>query len=180
MMCYQLANAANHSLSRSTWSMYKTVKTHLERCQIDLNVRFSFPMSNNQVLCFIAWLLKRNLSATTINSYISGLRTIHLVKGLDNQALRQPIVTAIIEGKAHLDIVKNRLQKKSVRMPITINLLKLIKATINAWEESDKLRLLVWSVCLICFLEVSGFMKSYPTNKLLLTQLSPCLTRTSR
>ena len=159
MMCDQLANAANHSLSNSTWSMYKTVKNHLEKCQKDLNVRFSFPMSNNQVLCFIAWLLKRNLSAKTINSYVSGLRTIHLVKGLDNPALRQPIVTAIIEGKAHLDIVKKRLQNKPKRMPITLNLLKLIKATINVWEDSDQMGLLIWSVCLICFLGGSGSMK---------------------
>ena len=30
-------------------------------------------------------------------------------------------------------------------------MLKLLKAKINTWKEQDQMRLLVWSVCLICF-----------------------------
>ena len=108
-------------------------------------------MSNNQILCFVAWLLKKNLTGTTINSYISGLRTLHLVKGYDQKALRQPIITALEEGKSHLDTIRARLESKPNRLPVTINVLKLLKATINTWEEPNQMRLLVWTVCLICF-----------------------------
>ena len=112
MLCEQLANAANYSLSKSTWSSYKTVRGHLERCQNDLSVKFSFPMTTNQVLCFVSWLMKRGLEAKTINAYLSGLRTIHLIKGIDETTLRPAIVAAILEGKAHIDTMKKRLSNK--------------------------------------------------------------------
>ena len=86
-----------------------------------------------------------------MKTYISGPRTIHLTQGVDQPALRPPIVTSIIEGKSHIDTVKARLRGKPKRIPVTLNVLKLLKATINAWEETDQMRLLVWAVSLICF-----------------------------
>ena len=97
VLCQQLANLANHSLSKSTWSSYKTVSKHLERCQKDLDFQFRFPMTNEQVLWFTAWLVKRGVQGVTINSYISGLRALHLVKGIEPPALRLAIVSAIID-----------------------------------------------------------------------------------
>ena len=108
-------------------------------------------MTSDQIVIFVSWLIKRKLSAATINSYMSGLRMIHLTQGIDIPALRHPIINSIPEGKAHIETVKARLKNKPKRLPITLNLLKLIKAKINIWEESDQMRLLVWSVCLICF-----------------------------
>ena len=149
--CQYLANVANFSLSKSTWSSYKTVQNHLATCQRDFSIRFSFPMSSDQVLIFISWLMKRGLEASSINSYISGLRTIHLTKGIDLPALRPPIISAVIEGRAHIGTIRRRLENKPLRMPVTLSVLKLIKAMINKWEENDQMRLLVWTVCLICF-----------------------------
>ena len=108
-------------------------------------------MTSDQIVIFVSWLIKRKLSAATINSYMSGLRMIHLTQGIDIPALRHPIINSILEGKAHIETVNARLKNKPKRLPITLNLLKLIKAKINIWEESDQMRLLVWSVCLICF-----------------------------
>ena len=136
-LCEQMADIANHSLSRSTWSTYKTVKGHLDKCQMDLKVRFSFPMTSSQVISFVSWLLKRGLKANTVNTYVSGLRTIHLTKRVDELA--------------HIDTIEKRLSNKPARVPVTLNVLKLINAAINRWEETDQMRLLVWSVCLICF-----------------------------
>ena len=121
MLCKQLVEAANHSLSKNTWSSYSTVRKHLKSCQNDLDIRFSFLMSTNQVLVFTAWLCNRGLAATTINSYLSGLRTIHLTKGIDQPALRPAIISAVIQGRNHLDTIKRRLTAKPVRLPITVN-----------------------------------------------------------
>ena len=108
-------------------------------------------MTTNQVLCFVSWLMKRGLEAKTINAYLSGLRTIHLIKGIDETTLRPAIVAAILEGKAHIDTMRKRLSNKPARVPITLNVLKLLKAAINRWETCDQMKLLIWSVCLICF-----------------------------
>ena len=150
-LCEQLAKVANFSLSKSTWSSYSTVKRHLEKCQNDMNTRFYFPMTSNNIVAFVAWLVAKGLTSATINSYISGLRTIHLTQGIDEPALRPPIVNSIIDGKAHIDTVMSRLKMKPKRLPVTLNVLKLIKAKINCWEENDGFRLLVWTVSLICF-----------------------------
>ena len=150
-MCEQMANIANYSLAKSTWSSYRTAQKHLISCQKELNIKFHFPMSSDNVLAFVSWLIRRGLSAKSINAYISGIRTIHLTKGIDQPALRPPIVNSIIEGKSHIDTVKARLRVKPKRMPVTLKVLKLLKAKINLWDESDQMRLLVWATCLICF-----------------------------
>ena len=76
---------------------------------------------------------------------------IHLTQGLDIPALRPPIISSILEGKSHIETVTARLKNKPKRLPVTLNLLKLLKAKINNWDETDQMRLLVWSICLICF-----------------------------
>ena len=146
-----MAKVANFSLSKSTWSSYKTVQKHLINCQKELKIKFFFPMSNENILSFVSRLILRGLTSKTINAYMSGLRTIHLTKGIDHPALRPQLVNSIIEGKSHIDTVKARLGKKPARIPVTLKVLKLLRAKINLWEESDQMRLLVWSVCLICF-----------------------------
>ena len=108
-------------------------------------------MSNNQVLCFTAWLLKRGLCSASISAYLSGLRILHLVKGIDQPVLRPAIVAAVIEGKSHIETLRTRLGNKAKRLPVTLKVLKLLKATINEWNQSNQMRLLVWSVSLICF-----------------------------
>ena len=146
-----MARSANYSLAKDTWSSYRTVKRHMERCQRDLNIKFSFPMEANQTLCFIAWLLNRKIKSCTIRCYLSGLRTIHLTKGLDQPALRPPIINSILDGRAHIDTIRKRLENKPVRLPVTVAVLKLLRSTLNDWQESEQMIRLVWAVCLIAF-----------------------------
>ena len=48
-----LAKFANHGLSQSTWSSYKTVANHLERCSRETGVDMSLPFNTekNSVIC---------------------------------------------------------------------------------------------------------------------------------
>ena len=51
------------------------IKTHLRRCQIVTGIKFKFPMSNDEIVTLVAFLLARaKLKAVTINKYLSGLR----------------------------------------------------------------------------------------------------------
>ena len=123
----------------------------MERCQEEMNFKFSFPMGTNQTLLFIAWLVRRGLKAATIDNYISGLRTIHLTKGVDQPALRPAIVAAVVKGRSHIDTVRKRLENKPTRLPVTVSVLKLLRATLNNWDETEQMVWLVWAVCLISF-----------------------------
>ena len=146
-----LATAANFSKTKDTWSSYGTVKKHLLSCQRNLDINISFPMTNVQTLAFLAWLIRRGLKSSTINSYMSALRTIHLTKGVECPALRPPIIASVLEGRAHIDAIRARLENTPPRLPVTPAVLKLLKVCLNKWNKDDQTILLVWSVCLICF-----------------------------
>ena len=67
--------AANNALANNTWACYSVIKTHLRRCQIVTGIKFKFPMSNDEIVTLVAFLLARaKLKAVTINKYLSGLR----------------------------------------------------------------------------------------------------------
>ena len=69
-------------------------------------------------------------------------------------ALRPPIIQSIIEGRAHIDTIKKRLEKKPVRLPVTAKVLKLLRAKLNAWDETEQMIHLVWAVSLTAFFGV--------------------------
>ena len=67
--------AANNALTKNTWSCYSVIKSHLRRCQIVTGIKFTFPMSNEEVITLVAYLMARvKLKAVTIDKYLSGLR----------------------------------------------------------------------------------------------------------
>lgn len=147
-----LANLANHSLASRTWSTYKTVEKHLSKCQHDTGIDLNFPMDTKSILIFTHWLVhNRGLKGATVNTYISGLRQIHLVKGHDIPALRPPILQQILAGKKNLDAVVARETKKPKRLPVTINVMKLLKLEIRKLQDTNTNKALLWSVCTLAF-----------------------------
>ena len=52
-----LAIYANHGLSKSTWSSYKTVCNHIERCTTEKGQDISLPFNTGKILNFVAWLI---------------------------------------------------------------------------------------------------------------------------
>ena len=83
-----LSNMANHSLTKKTWSSYKTAIEMLHQCLTETNNNISYPLSNNNIITFIAWLHKRNLSLSTDYSYLSAIRQAHLSLVLDSPTIR--------------------------------------------------------------------------------------------
>ena len=147
-----LISAANHSISRQTWSTYTTAAKHLKSCEIDTGVDMDFPLATTQLLAFISWLLnKRKVKGTTIEVYLSGLRQLHLVRGHDVQGLRPEIVKSILSGTKHLDTIAERLEGKPKRLPVTINMLKLIKHELAAQNFPYSFKRLVWTICTLNF-----------------------------
>ena len=95
-----LANLANHGIARGTWSSYRTAERMLLQCQKDNKCVFTMPVSRDNVLLFIDWLVRtRGVKGTTINSYLSGIRQLHIVKGMDPPTLRDGFINLVIKGK---------------------------------------------------------------------------------
>ena len=145
-LCILLSNLANHSLSKSTWSTYKTSYKMLLQC-FDNNV--NFPLTQPAIVTFIGWLANRNLSVSTINSYLAGLRQVHLALGHDVPHLRSEMVTQILNGKKNFDAVKP--STKPVRIPVTPTLLRILKNAINKDDLTYYDKRLFWFLCVVAF-----------------------------
>jgi len=147
-----LVDMANHSLARNTWSTYRTAYKHVENCMVDTGKNINFPMSTEDVLLFVSWLLTiRGVKAATAESYLSALRQIHLTKGMIVPILRPDIVKTIIMGAKHQDIIKERLENKPKRIPVTVDMLKMIKIELGGMRIPQERRRLIWAVCTLNF-----------------------------
>ena len=124
-----LAVLANHSLTKKTWSSYSTAGKMLQNCCTETNTPLSYPLQENTIIIFIAWLNNRGLKASSINSYLSGIRQIHLTLGLNPPLIRSDLVTQLLTGKKKLDFCSGN--PNPPRLPITPNLLRLLKVAIS-------------------------------------------------
>ena len=147
-----LTEIANHSLSKSTWSTYKTSERMLLMCQKEENHAMGFPLKEEDIVVYLGWLLgKRKLKATTVNGYLSGLKQLHVMKGIEPPVIRTSIVNCILKGQGNIDNIKKRTDGKPRRLPMTMTMMKLLKETIRTWEAPIMRKLLMWSVCSLAF-----------------------------
>ena len=147
-----LARTANFSLAKSTWSTYQTTRNHLRKCQDQTRTSMRMPMDNTQVTVFLSWLLEvRRIKPSSAESYLAGLRQLHLVEGLEIPTIRSDIINVIIKGAKHESWLKEKLNPQSKRLPMNFVALKLLGSEINltTMEKADKR--LIWAVSLIAF-----------------------------
>jgi hypothetical protein len=79
-----LAKLGNLGVAKSTWSTYKTAQTMVSKCQKDTNIDMSLPFYERKTLIFIDWLVRiRGVKGATANSYLAGVRQLHVVKNID-------------------------------------------------------------------------------------------------
>ena len=147
-----LVTMANHSLAKGTWSSYATAYKHIDKCQADTGKIINFPMTTNDVLLFTSWLLTtRKVKASSAEVYLSALRQIHLIKGMVVPSLRPDIVKTILQGAKHQDTIRDRLENKPKRLPVTENMMKMIKLELGNQGFTYKKMRLIWAVCSISF-----------------------------
>ena len=142
-----LVSASNHSLALNTWATYKTAENHLRRCENDTGIAIRFPMTDRMVLAFIGWLITvRKVSAASIKQYMSGLRTVHLKRGILPGNLRPDIVNSILRGRE-----QEESKTKNPRLAMTIPILKLLKKLLSLGKLSLEMKRMVWVICCLAF-----------------------------
>jgi hypothetical protein len=109
-------------------------------------------MKTKDVLLFVHWLIYvRKLKAGTVNSYLSGIRQLHIMKGLEEPNLRPEIVKIVIKGKENKDNADRHCKTRDNRLPMTRQLMKVLKDKIIVWDKPWETKLLVWTVCTLAF-----------------------------
>ena len=75
-------------IAKKTWSAYKSGQKMLETCERETEISMELPLSKENILVFVAWMINRNLSSSTIQTYLGGLRQKYLQMGLDPSSIR--------------------------------------------------------------------------------------------
>ena len=168
-----LVVAANSALTQNTHSTYKTAERMWELCAQDTGITGQFPVTKDEVLVYTAWLLKRGLCAATINSYLSGIRTAHLTKGLVPPQFRSDIINTVLRGQSHLDSIERRLGTRRTRLPVTPDVLRLMRAELSNSNLKNADKLLLWSCCTLLFF---GGFRCHELLSLFVTKFDPAFT----
>ena len=114
-----LAELSNHSLAKATWSSYRTSLRKLEEFSDETDTNISLPLADDTTISFVSWLLCRGVAATTVDTYLSGLRQFHLTAGLTPPLLRTPLITTILKGQKNKENIEKLTKRAKTRIPIT-------------------------------------------------------------
>jgi hypothetical protein len=110
------------------------------------------PVEEEVIVKFVLWLAEsRGVGSGTISVYLSGIRNMHTVRGLEAPEIRTPQVDLMIKGLANKQATQKRLQGTGGRRPITPELLRLIKARLSESDMRLQDKRLVWAVCSVMY-----------------------------
>ena len=146
-----LVDNSNNSITQGTWSAYRTALNKLISFSAETGHQTNFPLSENTILAFAAWVLSTGVAALTLETYLSGIRMAHLTLGLKPPQLRTPLVTAVLQGKKNKDNMKKRAGHPSTRLPITPDLLKLMKLDLAKSDKKGTDKKMIWAAATIAF-----------------------------
>ena len=147
-----LTKWGNLGVARSTWSSYKTAEYMLEKCQSETEVNMDLPLNQKKVLVYIDWLARiRKLKSATIKTYLSGIRQMHVVRGIEPPELRTGLVRLVLKGIENADGITTRKNGHVGRLPMTKNAMLLFKQLIRDSLYPDQDKILFWTVATLAF-----------------------------
>ena len=123
----------------------------LRTCQDETGESLALPLDDTKVLTFVAWLLSRGLQSRTISTYLSGIRQVHLAKGITLPSLRPELIKQLLTGAGNLDRIRNDLLKKPKRLPVTVSIMRILKMEKKHSNMCKERKLLLWTVATLCF-----------------------------
>lgn len=141
----------NNSLAPSTRRVYASgQKRYLEFCK---NSSLSpFPLSENLLCTFVAYLMDEGLQYTLIKGYLSAIRRLQIVQGPgDPFAASWPLLEYTLRG-IKLHQAKERKSRSKKRLPITLDIFRKLK---EVWSRNAHQvdNIMLWAVC--CMGEVT-------------------------
>jgi len=147
-----LRHAASHSMAKRTWLSYKTAERMLAKYLKEVNQPLELPTSESTLLGFVHWLAyTKGLKAGTISGYISGIRNLHIVKGIEEPNLRSNLLKMVLEGRRNIDAIGRTVSCKQERQPVTLDIMQLLKAKLSGWQAQPADRLTAWVICTLLF-----------------------------
>jgi hypothetical protein len=124
----------------------------IQKCESETKADLSIPFNQKKTLIFIDWLVRiRKLKASTVNSYLAGVRQLHIVKGLDPPNIRSSLVKLVLRGIENRDGIQKRTGSNKGRLPMTLNMMLVFKNTIANSDFGKNDKRLLWAVSTVAF-----------------------------
>jgi hypothetical protein len=124
----------------------------LAKCQAENDTDLSLPFNDRKALVFIDWMArKRNLRYATINSYLAGVRQLHIVNGIEPPNFRSGLVKLVLKGIENNDGINKRRSNFTGRLPMTPSMLLVLKELITASDKNTHDKRLIWAVSTMAF-----------------------------
>ena len=139
------------SVAKDTKSSYGTAINMLAKCQETLGREMSLPLSDQDVLCFVAFMADRGVLDSTISSYLSAIRLAMLSVGHQCINMRTPVVTQVLKGIKNLKRDPQLAAQKKTRRAMTVDHLKLLGHALARSNWSEYTKSLVWAGSLVAF-----------------------------
>ena len=146
-----IGRAIAASVAEKTKSGYSTALNMLAACQASLGRVMNLPLTDQDVLCFVAFMANRDVLDTTISSYLSAIRYALMSSGYDCENLRTPVVKQVLKGIHNLKRDPQATVEKTTRRAMTIHHLKLLGHAIVTSDLSPFMKSVVWAVSLSAF-----------------------------
>ena len=148
----ELDELYSYGLAKGTWSSYKTAERLLLQCCDEKNIKKELPVGEEVILSFIHWMaFSRGAKASTIDTYLSGIRQLHVERGLTTAGIRTERVTTILRGLKNKNLADDRRDKVGKRKPITLDILVTLKTKLAEADLCGRDQRLVWTVSSILF-----------------------------
>ena len=148
----QMGELYSLGLARGTWSSYSTAERMLRNCFQEKGIPLVLPLSEENVLTFIHWLtFTRGLAGSTIETYLSGVRQMHVARGIEGSYIRSERIKVILRGIKHRDVTEKRRDGREGRKPITQEVLSVLKKRIADSDFLGRDQRMIWSVCSTLF-----------------------------
>ena len=140
------AKAANGSKSHRTWKQRRSVMNLISKCGVEIAHEFIFPWSDYDLQNFVGWCLVNGKKASTIEQYVSNIRSIHLDMNLVMEELNWKLLKDVIKGHANLS------DPSPSRIPMTPELLFFLKTKLSKSAYCVADRRLIWVLCTAMFM----------------------------
>jgi Phage integrase SAM-like domain len=141
----------NSALAKSTWKKYSSAYSLLQKFVQCSGISLSWPLPVDTCRSFVVWCHEyRRLKKATIKTYLSGIRFIHVLKGLPfSQSLEDELVNLLLKGVSNraLQAPNQGSSRRAVTLPLLLVLGEKIAS--SPWRPLNKQ--VVWAAATTAF-----------------------------
>ena len=130
----------NASLARGTWRSYDVAERAAIRCEQETGVDMSPPWGESQAVAFATHCVQRNLAASTIRQYLSGIKSGHLRMGYSVGAYESVILRAVMRGRSNSEAPRKQ------KVPMSPGLMLVLREKIKTSNMAPGDKCVVWAV----------------------------------